>query len=189
MAEASTLENMPKWKVKSMTSNLIATTMGTIKVIQAVSSDVEDVLSLLLEAAQWIESKGIDQWRVRDFTEEMVQEYFNGREIYLALFNGKPIGTFALQWSDESIWKELDNQESGYLHRLAVSRIYSGKGIGNALLNWAEQYIASKGKRYFRLDCMADNVGLNQFYQSAGFMFKVRIDHQTWSAHLYEKEL
>jgi GNAT superfamily N-acetyltransferase len=167
----------------------VTTAIGELDIIQATPQDVEAILSILAEAAQWIESKGIDQWRVDDFTVETILDYFKGREIFLAVFEGVPIGTFAIQWSDGHIWKELDNEESGYLHRFAVKRAYSGKGIGVNLLNWAEQYIRSQDKRYFRLDCIAENARLNQFYQTAGFLLISRVNVKGWNAALFEKEL
>ncbi|GAA0133994.1 hypothetical protein YSY43_08340 [Paenibacillus sp. YSY-4.3] len=98
------------------------------------------------------------------------------------------VGTYILTWSDPFIWQELDNAESGYIHRFAVHREYRGLDIGKYLLESAEQQIRLKGKSWIRLDCMAENPRLNQYYRDYGFQYIRRIDGEGWSANLYEKQ-
>lgn len=61
--------------------------------------------------------------------------------------------------------------------------------IGYRLLEWAENYVKSQGKRFFRLDCMTENEGLNQYYAEAGFALVRTAAGEGWSANLYEKKL
>lgn len=46
--------------------------MIQFKIIPATANDVDSVRSILLEAAQWIHAKGIDQWRLSDGERRMV---------------------------------------------------------------------------------------------------------------------
>ncbi|WP_230873622.1 GNAT family N-acetyltransferase [Paenibacillus woosongensis] len=112
----------------------------------------------------------------------------DGSDVYLAEWNNEIVGTYTLTWSDPLIWQELDNLESGYIHRFAVNRKYRGLDIGKYLLKSAEQQIRIKGKKWIRLDCMAENPRLNQYYGDYGFQYIRRIDGEGWSANLYEKQ-
>lgn len=158
-----------------------------IDIVQAIPDDADAVLSLWREAADWIQAKGIDQWRASDFALENVLKYIEAAELFVAKHEGVIIGTAIIQWSDGFIWKELDNDQSGYVHKLAVKRDYGGKGLGAVLLQWAETYVRDNGKRLLRLDCMSDNEALNQYYQRQGFTYVCRMDYSSWSGSLYEK--
>ena len=148
------------------------------------------VLNLWKGSAEWLQTINIDQWKPEEFNIEHVLKFMNdGSNVYVATIENEIVGTYLITWQDPFIWKELDNSESGYIHKLAVNRNFKGKGIGLELLRSAEEQIRSKGKRYVRLDCMADNTRLNQYYRDAGFIFVRRLDLEDWSANLYEKTL
>jgi ribosomal protein S18 acetylase RimI-like enzyme len=97
------------------------------------------------------------------FTEEYIANIIKEQEVHVAYLDDIQIGCFSIQ--------------------------FSGLGLGNKLLDWAEKYIRDCGKSFFRLDCMADNEELNTFYIRAGFNYRGRVDGKGWSANLYEKEL
>jgi ribosomal protein S18 acetylase RimI-like enzyme len=171
-----------------MKTNLITTDFGEAIISQASYDDVEEILDLWLEAAKWIQSKGINQWP-DSFSIQSVEKRLNISEIYIVKQKDTIIASLAIQWSDKLIWKELDNDQSGYIHRLIVRRAYSGRGIGNQLLEWAGEYIKANGKSFIRLDCMADNEGLNQYYSKIGFNYKGRVEGKGWAASLFERQI
>ncbi|MFD0696883.1 GNAT family N-acetyltransferase [Paenibacillus sp. GCM10027628] len=164
-----------------------------IEIFEASPSQVEEVLAIWLEAAYWMESKGIDQWKPAHFNRDVVLKYFENRHIFLAKYKDEYVGSFALQWSDPSVWGEMNNEESGYLHRFVVRRTQAGQGIGGYFLQWIENYVKSKDKQYLRLDCMAANEVLNTYYRSHHFIYRgtYHLSHGTscWQGSLYEKEL
>ncbi|WP_020615509.1 GNAT family N-acetyltransferase [Paenibacillus daejeonensis] len=146
------------------------------------------VLNLWQGSARWLNEKGIYQWRPEFFHIEQTLKFINnGSAVYLAELNQSIVGTYIITWSDPLIWKELDNSKSGYIHRFAVNRDYQGLGIGKVLLQTAEEQIKQNGKTTIRLDCMAENARLNQYYRDLGFTYIRRIDGEGWSANLYEK--
>jgi ribosomal protein S18 acetylase RimI-like enzyme len=172
-----------------MVGNIVESEIGLIELSRADSGDLEKVLNLWLEAAHWIQSKGIDQWRPDSFTIESVDKQFAENELFIAMHQDKLIGCFSIQWQDKFFWKEQENNQSGYVHRLAISRSYSGKGLGKLLLDWAGQHIKANGKTYIRLDCMTDNESLNNYYKGLGFQSRGRSDGDNWSANLYERDV
>lgn len=160
-----------------------------ITVRRASFEDAPTILNLWQGSARWLLNKGIKQWDPEEFTLEHVFAFMNnGSHVYVAVVNDIPVGTYVITWSDPVIWKELDNNESGYIHRFAVNREFPGNHIGKYLLETAEQQIRAMGKTYIRLDCMADNSRLNQYYRDNGYEFIRRNDWDRWSANLYQKK-
>ncbi|MFS0722407.1 GNAT family N-acetyltransferase [Paenibacillus sp. 1P07SE] len=162
----------------------------SLAIRRATVDDVEGILFLLTDAARWIHTAhGFWQWRVESFTFENVHTFVQDHEVFVALQGHELVGCFSVQWGYEIIWGEQYHEHAGYVHRLCVSRHRKGKGIGRELLRYAESYIHAQGKRWIRLDCMADNPSLNAYYTSLGFVRQGRFDAQFWSANLYEKEI
>ncbi|NQX70235.1 GNAT family N-acetyltransferase [Paenibacillus alba] len=167
--------------------------LNEIDILEASPSQVDEVLSLWLEAAHWMLDNGIDQWRPEYFNRETVLAYFHNRQIFLVKMNDEIVGSFALQWSDPSVWGDLHNEESGYLHRFVVRRTQAGRNIGQYMLKWIEEYVKTQNKRYVRLDCMATNEALNGYYRKQNFTYRGTFQLQSgeisWRGSLYEKEV
>jgi len=157
---------------------------------RAVQADAEAIRGLLIGAAQWIQrSQGFVQWREEWFTQAHVSEVIELYDVFIAQMGGEAVGCFSIHGEDEEIWGDQFHDNAGYLHRLTVSRAYSHMGIGTRLINWAASYVHKQGKSCLRLDCMAGNKALNQYYVREGFTFCGRYDGQGWSAHLYERQV
>lgn len=162
---------------------------SSIVIRSASLSEAPIILNLWQNSDKWLNSKGIYQWRPEFFNVDQVIEFLtNGSDVYIAELNSEVVGTYIITWTDPFIWKELDNLQSGYIHRFAVNRDYKGMGIGNILLEKAEQQIKSRGKTFVRLDCMTDNSRLNVYYQDYGFNYIRTISGDGWGANLYEKQ-
>ncbi|GMK41287.1 N-acetyltransferase [Paenibacillus sp. CCS19] len=158
-----------------------------LKIRHATSDEAADVLELWLMSARWLNAKGIYQWRPEHFRLEHVVEFMNdGADVYVAEYQGAIVGTYVLTWSDPLIWNELDHNGAGYIHRFAVNRDYKGLGIGEQLIQSAIGEIRQRGKTVVRLDCMAENPRLNQYYRDLGFGFVRRLEFDNWAANLYE---
>jgi ribosomal protein S18 acetylase RimI-like enzyme len=107
--------------------------------------------------------------------------------MYLAELAGYPVGTFALQWSDEETWGDVPD-DAGYVHGLAIRRDFAVRGLGREVLRRAENLAVASGKKYLRLDCMAENNALNEYYERAGFGYRGRVPVRGLEVSLYEKE-
>ena len=167
--------------------------MVQLNTIPATDADAETVRSILLEAAQWIHAKGIDQWRIAEFTKEYVLDNIQGGDVFLAYDGGAPIGTVIVRRKpgpfDRQIWGERADEQAAYVHRLAIRTKYHGQGLGGQILGWAEDESVRAGKAYVRLDCMADNEALNQYYQRFGFAHQGVHSAGCFSVSRYEKAL
>jgi GNAT superfamily N-acetyltransferase len=168
----------------------ILTKEASAHVCQATSADVDDVISIIVEVATWLHSRGIDQWWPTDRFERREPWITRAKrgELFLARTAGTSIATVTVQWEDLPTWKERPG-DAGYIHRLAVRRAYSGQGVGRQLLNWAEDLIISRGKSIARLDCWGENMQLRRYYELAGYTLVAETKVYGYETALYEKSL
>lgn len=168
-----------------------------VLVEQAQLSDLDTVLAILEEAAQWITAKGINQWypgcfRDSERREEICASLQRG-EVYLAILaDGQIVGTVTLQsvgTRDQQLWKERAGERAFYIHALAVRRLPAAKGVGRYLLHWCEEMALLTDIYTIRLDCMAENHALCTYYEQSGFTRCGEAHHNAWNAKLYEKNL
>jgi GNAT superfamily N-acetyltransferase len=142
----------------------------------AVSDDGQQVIKLLKNSAQWMQDHGINQWQylLSGGDDKEILEAVKQQETYIVLSDEELIATFTLSTTqsdwDRHIFGESHEEDSVFLHRLAILPSQMGKGIGKEILQWIEQNY-STDKTYLKLDCVADNSKLNQFYLANGFQY------------------
>ncbi len=80
--------------------------------------------------------------------------------------------------------------ELGYIHHLAIDRECSINALGEKLLMWAENKIKTSGKNNIRIDCIASNITLNNYYISRGYEFIKKYEYDDGViGNLYEKSV
>ncbi|MFF2481636.1 GNAT family N-acetyltransferase [Paenibacillus sp. NPDC058071] len=152
---------------------------GDYTVSVAKCEEAEEVMSLLLETAKWLQSKGSQQWgellKGRD-SHNTVGSIQN-EEVFVCKHNNEIVGVVILKrqpsaW-DQQLWgsKASADDEAIYLHRLTISRKRANSGLGAALLNWCDSAISFRNKKVIRLDCIASNPKLSSFYESNGYEY------------------
>lgn len=141
-----------------------------IMLTRATRADLDDVLSLLNEAAAWLTSKGIDQWWY-GFKADRIGPMVDRGEVWIARENRRAVGTITIsEQADPDFWTpEESAQQAVYLSKLAIARDKAGTGLGSLLLRWAVDYAATKGYDWARLDAWRTNEALHDYYQQQGW--------------------
>jgi protein-tyrosine phosphatase len=153
--------------------------------MRATEADAETLVALYDEASAWLVTRGLRQWMPNEYTAALaVDDMRAGHEVYLARRAGEPVGKLTLQWDDAEMWGARP-PDAGYVHGLCVRRAVAGLGLGAALLDWAGQRVAARGRRWLRLDCMAANPALRGYYERLGFTYRGEAE-AGWAA-LYER--
>jgi protein-tyrosine phosphatase len=132
---------------------------------------IADFLTVWNECATWLTERGIDQWTPSELSAERVRALMAKtahEEWYLVRHAEDLAGAFLLRWEDPDTWGEQP-PDAGYVHALCVRRIYAGRALGGAMLEWASQRVAERGRRWLRLDCLSANLVLVAYYTAAGF--------------------
>lgn len=143
------------------------------KIKKATTEDVNVIINMLKQIAQWMKDKDINQWKflLDGGDDEEIEQAILNNETYIVLKDRDIVATFTLlaeqsEW-DREIWGIDISSKSLYLHRLAIYPAYMGKGIGKSVLTWIENNVQDKD--YIKLDCVANNPKLNNFYRTNNF--------------------
>ncbi|RFA34699.1 hypothetical protein CAI16_10605 [Virgibacillus dokdonensis] len=161
-----------------------------LSVRKANTTDIDDIKQILMEAARWIKRQGINQWEflLTDNQDEEIKTNIEEGTMYVAEMNHRIVATFYLGSTqtefDIKIWGEREDTAC-YLHRLAVHQDYRGKQIGKQVIDWIVSHLDKE--TVLRLDCVAENPGLNSFYQQYGFNFVGKEKEGEKEFSLYEK--
>ncbi len=160
-----------------------------VRIIQTQQGDLDSVLEILEEASRWLSSKGLEtQWRLSPAFRQTIKDNIESGDVYVVKDVEGTVGTITLQWNDKKFWGDLPS-DAGYVHKLAIKRSYGGKRLGLRLLQWAEAKARAEGKKYLRLDCLASNKTIREYYEKAGFIHVRDTLAPGWKASLYEKKL
>jgi len=158
-----------------------------ITIQQANRTTMGSVSDVLVNAAQWLISKGEPLWELDQLVPEKLEK--EPGVYFLATVDGQPAGACRLQEQDHLFWPEADGGEAIYLHRLSVKRSFAGKGIASAIIEYIENEAKDKKMRLLRLDCDATRPKLRSFYEELGFRLHSFSQVGHFSAARYEKEL
>ena len=78
---------------------------------------------------------------------------------------------WATTFSDPEIWEVLNKDPSVYIHRIATNPVFRGHKLVEEIVSWSKKYAAVNGKKFIRMDTIAGNASLNNYYQKCGLKF------------------
>lgn len=133
----------------------------------ALYTDLDQIVGLRDDLASWMVRSGIAQWRPGEYAQEHVARQIEGGEWHVIEHDGALIASVRLARTDPVLWP--DGREAGYIHGLMVSRSHAGQGLGSWLLGWAENVARQSQLTLARLDCVASNTVLGDFYRRHGY--------------------
>ena len=155
-----------------------AASLMKLRIVPAQECDLGRYIDVLEEVADWLEARGINQWRPGSF--RLAADYYASsirqREVQLAFVGDELVGTLRLLLREPIVWPEIIEDDAVYVYNLAVRRTWSDHGLGVQMLEWAADRAMTLGRRYVRLDCKADNRFLAGYYVRAGFAERGEID-------------
>jgi protein-tyrosine phosphatase len=153
-------------------------------------ADAAAVVRLRDAAAEWLLSRGIEQWRPGEASEAGVVARAGAGELFVVRDRDEVVAAVVIVSSDPEIWGARPG-DAGYVHTLVIDRRRAGHGLGRRVLARAEAHIAGRGATYARLDCVAGNDRLTAYYGDAGYTEVGRrtFDRSWPPVALFEKRL
>jgi GNAT superfamily N-acetyltransferase len=145
--------------------------MSTITIRQAQAADAGLVQEMLEEAARWVDALGVVMWDEGELDPGRAFVEVAAGLFFIAEVDGDPAGVVRFQLEDRLFWPDLIQDDSAFIHRLAVRRRFKGLGISTALMKWAVSRARTMGKSYLRLDTDASRPKLRRLYEEFGFEF------------------
>src|SRR4051812_48854769 len=106
-----------------------------IKIERAKPDETEQVLSVLREAANWLEETGGAPWVNDELKPEFISESVEGGMFWFAKVGGEIAGCVRFQLEDKEFWDDIPHADSAFIHRLAVRRKFSGGAVSRALID------------------------------------------------------
>lgn len=144
------------------------------------TGDVDESISIMIEAAEWLHNTGKSLWNIDDLRQDVSR---NSSHEFVVMYddNGDSIATLILDFEDKFMWSDIPPNVSGFIHKLAVRREYSGQGMAEKIINYAISCCKEKGLAAIRLDCHF-RAKLCSYYESLGFV-------QVEKRHVHSKRL
>ena len=157
-----------------------------MNVRRAQQEDAVTVAGLLDEATVWVNDLGFSQWPLPFPRDQLAAAIGRGEVYVVESEDGEGVATVSMLSDDPEYWGDQP-PDAFYVHKLAVRRDQAGRGIGAAIVEWANAEAAEAGREFLRLDCLADNPGIRDYYEDLGFEHRgdLVLDGRTMS--LYER--
>lgn len=145
-----------------------------MEITQAEKEDLPEVMVLIDECIEDMESKGIHQWDDQYPTPDIFSRDIGNKSLYIVRDNDKIIGSLVLTDEEEPEYKTVawavKNGKYLIVHRLAVHPNWQNKGIATKLMEYAEEFALANGFSSIRLDTYSKNpLGL-KFYEQLGYI-------------------
>lgn len=167
----------------------MVSSLSEVRIIRAEPSELNEVLEILEEASRWLTARGFEsQWKPSPALHQLIRDSIDQGDVYMIKDAQGTIGTITLQWTDMKYWGDM-SPDAGYIHKFAIKRSRSGQRLGIRTLQWAEAKTKKEGKKFLRLDCLANNRIIREYYEKYGFVHIRDTMAPGWKASLYEKKL
>jgi len=131
--------------------------------------DLEFVCWLFEEAMAFQKNNNYSGWNTFDV--DYIKQDIEEKLQFKIIHNKNISGIFSICLNDHLIWRDKENGDSLYLHRIVVSPTHTGRKIFEIVLEWAKEYAHSNKLKFIRMDTWADNPKIISYYQSYGFEF------------------
>ena len=139
------------------------------KVINTETSDLAQIFEFFEHSINYQEKKGYPVWK--NYDKNAIMKDITDKNQYKVVIDTKMAIVFSVCYSDKVIWRDMDNGNSIYLHRIVVNPEYKGRKLFGTILNWAIEHSKQKKLNSIRMDTWAANPTIIDYYKSFGFVF------------------
>jgi ribosomal protein S18 acetylase RimI-like enzyme len=142
---------------------------GNIKIINTTMDDLDIVHWLFGQAMDLQGKNGYQVWEEIDNI-ALEKDIDKGLQ-YKIVKDNDMLCIFSIQYNDPFIWRNKDQHDAIYLHRIVVNPNFKGQKQFQKVLNWAMQFARKNKLKFVRMDTWAGNKKIIDYYQSFGFKF------------------
>ncbi len=151
--------------------------------------NINDFFLVLDEVVDWCLATNKNMWKKDEIDREELIKSLD-QNSFVVLKNGtENVAGMILQWSDPIFWPSAKPYESGYIHKLCVSRKYAGRNISKNMIDYAIEKCKSNQVKYLRLDTGSDNTKLRELYERNGFVLIDFLETNARKYCLYELQV
>ena len=145
------------------------TKTDNFKIVNTTKEDLDKILWLFEQAMDLQGKNGYKVWSGIDKI-ALEKDIENGLH-YKIVRDNDILCIFSVQHNDPFIWRDRDQNDAIYLHRIVVNPNFKGQRLFEKVLNWARHFARQKNLSFVRMDTWADNEKIIDYYKSFGFEF------------------
>lgn len=136
---------------------------------RAATTEIPTIVEILSYGVTNKMRRGDLAWGEKNVDPVSIEPSVANGTAYIALLDGHAVGTFILDWQDDTNWGKQE-QPACYLQRFAVAAGYGGQNIGGQILDLVASVIKDQGNlQSIRLVCPSVNTKLRAYYERQGF--------------------
>ena len=137
---------------------------------QADENDIPAIEDILSDAVLWMRKNQIqNQWTEESIKWSSLSKDYRIDDFYIDFENGIHAGCMAVTDLDLKYWPQIPQKQSLYIHKLAIKRMFAGKGISRKLIDFAKNLALTNDINSLRLDCNQQRRKLTMLYENEGF--------------------
>jgi len=140
---------------------------------KASKKDLEQLYAITKSCAKELIKKGIFQWSELYPSKEILQNDIDLGQLWKLEVQKNNIGIIVLTEIEDKEYQPVkwltNNSKNLYIHRLAISPSFQGKGYANKLMGFAENYAYEKNYNSIRLDTFSENIQNQKFYEKRNY--------------------
>ena len=145
---------------------------------KSANNDLPSIMKIIHEAQQYLASQNIDQWQDGYPDETMILNDIQNKESFIVLDNEEIVATYVLSINGdenydviEGNWLTDDLTAYGVIHRIAVAKSNTKKGIAKHIILECEKQLKYSGITTMRIDTHKDNKGMQHILKTLGYSY------------------
>src|SRR5690606_29714565 len=146
--------------------------MNEINKPRIINTTIEDLprIHQLFEASIIYQEKNhYPSWR--NYDREAVLSDLKLNNQYKVIIENSVAMVFSIRTEDRIIWRERENGDALYLHRIVVNPQFKGQRIFGHVVERSIAYCRRREMRFLRMDTWANSPNLIKYYTGFGFRF------------------
>lgn len=138
-------------------------------ITNASADDLPTICFLFEEAILFQKRNNYVGWDTYD--KEFIKSDIQNQLLFKIIRDDDIVCIFSICYRDTLIWREKENGDAIYLHRIVLNQKFKGEKIFQKILDWAIKFAREKKLKYIRMDTWANNKKIIDYYQSYSFAF------------------
>ncbi|TQI69245.1 putative N-acetyltransferase YhbS [Gramella sp. Hel_I_59] len=140
---------------------------------RAENSDLQEIKKLTEACAEAMIEQGIYQWNEHYPSIEKLQADVETKELFKLVSNSEILGIIVLTPFMDKEYEPINwlskTENNLYVHRLATHPDHWGSGLGQQLMDFAENLAREENYESVRLDTFSLNKRNHKFYEARGY--------------------
>jgi ribosomal protein S18 acetylase RimI-like enzyme len=143
------------------------TKQSTYTIQNTEEQDLDLIYLFFEKAIEYIQKKHFVGWTTYD--KNFIIRDQKCKLQFKIVQNHRLVCVFSICFSDALIWREKEQGDAIYLHRIVVNPLFKGQQQFAKILKWVHDLATQHKLKYIRMDTWAENQNIIDYYKSFGF--------------------